>query len=175
MSDSPLFWLVLVLKIYRCPSNVFRMNVRIFICCTCYFQSSSPFFVYFGFLCLQDCSVSNFPLTQGGKGGHLLRFSSSVVLWGGRDTAKQILLACVGSARSGWTTLGLPQPKAACASWVHTAQFPQCSARALSQVDPAFHALFSCKSLRFLGALQGHRLGWAVLLVPFPGPSNSGD
>ena len=61
MSDSPLFRLVLVLKVYRCPSNVSIINFRILICCTCYFQSSSPFFVYFGFLSLQDSSVSNFP------------------------------------------------------------------------------------------------------------------
>ena len=54
---------------------------------------------------------------------------------------KQILLACVGSACSGWTTLGLPQPKVVCTSRVHTAQAPRCSARALSQVDPVFHTL----------------------------------
>ena len=46
-----------------------------------------------------------------------------------------------GSARSKWTTLGLPQPKVACTSCVHTAQAPRCSARALSQVDPVFRTL----------------------------------
>ena len=50
--------------------------------------------------------------------------------------------------------------------WVHTAQAPGCSARALSQVDPAFHALPSSKPLRFLGALQEHRPRWAVVLCP---------
>ena len=111
-----------------------------------------------------QCLIS--PLTLGGKGDHLLRLTCSVVLWGGRDTAKQIPLACVGNAHSGWTTLSLPQPKAACASWVYTARFPQCSARALSQVDPAFHALPRSKPLRFLGALQGHRPRLAVVLCP---------
>ena len=28
-------------------------NYRVLMCCTCHFQSSSLFFVYFGFLCLQ--------------------------------------------------------------------------------------------------------------------------
>ena len=50
-------------------------------------QSSSPFFVYFGFLGLQVSTVFNFTLTKGGEGGHLFRFTHSVVLWGGRDTA----------------------------------------------------------------------------------------
>ena len=70
---------------------------------------------------------------------------------------KTNLLAHVGGAHSGWSTLGLPQPKAACASRVHTAQAPGCSARALSQVDPVFCALPRSKPLRFLGALRGHR------------------
>ena len=88
---------------------------------------------------------------------------------------KQTPLACVGSACSGWTTLGLPQPKAACTSWVHPAQAPGCSARALSQVGPAFCALPRSRLLRFWGALQGHRPRWAVSFVPFPAPSDSGN
>ena len=42
---------------FQCLVNV---NYRILICCLCHFQSGSPFFVYFGFLCLQVFSVSNF-------------------------------------------------------------------------------------------------------------------
>ena len=88
---------------------------------------------------------------------------------------KQISLACVGSACIGWTTLGLPKLKAACASWVYTAQAPGCSARALSQVGTAFHALPKSKLLRFSGALQGHRPGWAMHFLSFPGLSNSSN
>ena len=88
---------------------------------------------------------------------------------------KQTPLACVGSACSGWTTLGLPQPKAACTSWVHPAQAPGCSARALSQVGPAFCALPRSRLLRFWGALQWHRPRWAVSFVPFPALSDSGN
>ena len=85
------------------------------------------------------------------------------------------MVVCVGSACSGWTTLGLPQPRAACVSWVHTAQAPGCSARALSQVDPAFLALPRSKQLRFSHAPQGHRPSWVVCFVPFPGLKSSGD
>ena len=53
----------------------------------------------------------------------------------------KIPLAYVGSAHSGWTTLGLPQPKAACASQVYTAQTAGYSARVLFQVGSVFHAL----------------------------------
>ena len=60
----------------------------------------------------------------------------------------QIPLACMGSAHTGWTTLSFSQPKTACTSQVHTAQAPVYSARALPQVDPAFHVLFQglCRS-----------------------------
>ena len=86
-----------------------------------------------------------------------------------------MLLAYVGSAHSGWTTLGLPQPKVACTSQVHTVQSPECSARALSQVRPVFCARPRSKSLRFSSALQGHRRRWAVHFVTFPGPRCSSD
>ena len=88
---------------------------------------------------------------------------------------KQILLACVGSTCSVGSTLGLPQLKAACASWVYTAQSPGCSAGSLSKAGPAFHALPRSKPLRFSGTLQGHRLCWVCVFVPFPGLSSSGD
>ena len=90
------------------------INFRFLICCICHFQSGSPFFAYLGFLFLQVSSVSNFfpdtreqtwPLTY----THLF---SCVV--GREGHYRQILLVCVGSAYSGWTTLGLPQPKAHC-------------------------------------------------------------
>ena len=43
-------------------------NYRVLICCTYHFQSSSLFFVYFGFLCLHVSPVSHFcPDTRGRK------------------------------------------------------------------------------------------------------------
>ena len=47
---------------------------------------------------------------------------------GKEEHSKQISLACVGSACSVWTTLGLPQFTAACAFRVYTTQVPECPA-----------------------------------------------
>ena len=85
-------------------------------------------------------------LTQGGEDGRLVMFTSSVVLWGGR---KQISLACVGSARSAWTTLGLPS------SWRHVLSWSTL--------------------LRFQVAQQGHCPKWTLCFVHFPGLSCSGS
>ena len=49
---------------FQCLVNA---NYRILISCTCHFQSGSLFFVYFGFLCLQVSSVSNFRLDTRGQ------------------------------------------------------------------------------------------------------------
>ena len=62
--------------------------------------------------------------------------------------------------------LGLPQLKAACASWVYTSQAPGCSSGARSKADPAFCAPPRSKPLKFLGTLQGRRLGSACVLCP---------
>ena len=78
---------------------------------------------------------------------------------------KQISLACVGSAHSGWTTLGLSQLTACVLAWVYTLRL-QGALQALSKVDPAFCALPRSKPLRFSGTPQGHRLGWACVLCP---------
>ena len=133
--------------------------------------------LYFGFLCLQVSSVSNFlPDTRGQKWPfiHVHSFSCAVEREG-HCKKKKISLACVGSAHSRWTTWGFPQGKTTYTSQVHTAQAPGCFAIALSQVGPVFHALPRSKLLRFSGALQGHRPRWAVSFVPFPGPTHSGD
>ena len=55
--------------------------------------------------------------------------------------------------------IGFATAQDACASWVYTAQAPGRSARALSQVGPAFRALPRSNPLRFSGALEGHRPG----------------
>ena len=89
---------------------------------------------------------------------------SSVGGWKGR--CKQISLACVGSAHSVRTTLGLPQLKVACAFWVYTPQAAGCSAGEPSKADPAFCALLRSRLLRFLGTLQGPRFSWVCILCP---------
>ena len=128
------------------------INCRVLICYTCYFQSSYPFFVYFAFLCLQVSSVSNFHLdTRRAKVANYLGSHIQLSCWWG-GTLQTNTTAYVESSHSGWTTLGLPQPKEVCASWVYTAHSPGCSARALSQVEPAFCVLPRSNPLRFLGA-----------------------
>ena len=86
---------------FQCLVNA---NYRILICCTCHFQSGSLFFVYFGFLCLQVSSVSNFHPDTRGRWWTLFYahlFSCAV----GRERhCKQIILVC---ARSVSATLGL--------------------------------------------------------------------
>ena len=72
---------------------IVNINCRIFVCCTCHFQSGSLFIVYFGFLCLQVSSVSNFHPDTGGKSGHLFQLTCSVVSWGRRDTTN-ITVVC---------------------------------------------------------------------------------
>ena len=149
-----------------CPlQHLDNVNYRVLISCTCHFQSSSVFFVYFGFLYLQVSSLSNFhPDTRGQK--VVTNLACSAVLCGGKDTANKYCWRVLGSACTVWTTLGLPQLKVACASWVYTAQAPGCSAGALSRVGPVFCALPRSKLLRFSGNLQAHRLSWACILCP---------
>ena len=106
---------------------------------------------------------------------------------------------CWGSGLSVWTTLSLPQPKAACASWVYTAQAPGYSAGVLSKSGPVFCALptsaqvLSCsgslvlckgtnfvgcvfcafprsKQLRRPGVCRAHCPRWALCLNHLPGP-----
>ena len=111
-----------------------------------------------------QCLIS--ALTQGGEGGHLFRLICADA--GGRDTAANTAGMC-RECSHGWTTLGLPQPKTACPSCVHTTQAPGCSARALSRVGPAFCARPMSELLRFLGAPQGHRPRRAVCFVRVAG------
>ena len=68
-----------------------------------------------------QCLIS--ALTQGGSGGHFLRLTCSVVLWGGRNTAN----------KQHWRVLAVSQPHWAypthgtCALSAHTAQALGCS------------------------------------------------
>ena len=174
MSDSPLFQLLLVLKFYKCTSDAVSINFRVLICCTCNFGSSSLLFVY---LASSVCKSLQCLISALHKEAKVITNLGSLIqcVVGKEGQCKLISLACVGSACSIWATLGLSEPKLACASWVYTAQALSCSARVLSQVSPAFHALPRSKQLRFLGTLQGHRPGWAVHFLPFPGLRSSGD
>ena len=70
---------------FQCLVNI---NDRVLIHCTCHLQSGSLFFILASSVCKSlQCVIST--LTQGGKGGQLFRLTCSVVLWGGRDTARK--------------------------------------------------------------------------------------
>ena len=66
-----------------------------------------PFFVYFGFLCLQVSSVSNFFSETNGRMWSLIQTHLFSFVVGREEHHKQISLACVVSASSVWTMLGL--------------------------------------------------------------------
>ena len=90
-------------------------------------------------------------------------------------TLQTNIVACVGSARSVWTTLGLPQFKAVCASWVYTAQAPgysagHCPKQTLRFVD--FPGL-SCSGSGSQVFCKGTHNQLGMCSVPFPGPSSS--
>ena len=94
---------------------------------------------------------------------------------GKEEHCKDLLLACVGSARSVWTTLGFPQLMAACAFPAYTAQAPGCSARELSKADLCFVHLagVSCSGSGSWVLHKGTDSGMHFVL--FPGLSSSGD
>ena len=159
------------LKVYRPRRCLVSVNYRVLICCTCHFQSGSLFFVYFGLFCKSlQCLIST--LTQGGKDGHLLRLTCSVVLWGGSDTANKYYW-CV------WGALAVHGPHWVCPAHgvcgfpVCTAQAPGCSAGALSKADAAFCALPRSEQLRQPAPWPAHCPRWAPSLTHLLGPSPS--
>ena len=167
-----MFQLILLLKVciedllyredpFQCLVNV---NYRVLICCACHFQSGSPFFVYFGFLCLQVSSVSNFCPDTGGGGGHLSRLPCSAALRGGRNPASKHHWRVWECSQCMDHTGFAPTHSGVCFPSLHCSG----SAGVLSRAGPAFCALPRSKLLRFgfLGTLQMHRLGWACVLCP---------
>ena len=99
-------------------------------------------------------------------------FSSAV---GREEHCKQITLACVGNAHSVGGHTGFAPTHDLCVFPIYTAQAPGCSAE-LSKASPGLRALPRSKLLRFRfsGTPQRHRV-LGLRLVPFSGPSSSGD
>ena len=105
---------------------------------------------------------------------------------GREEHSKQISLACVGSARSVWTTVGLLQLQVAqqghCPKWALCFMyFPglSCSGsgsrvlhRSTDSVGCVFCALPRSEQLRQLGAWRAHCPRWAVHLNHLPGPTH---
>ena len=126
-----------------------NVNYRVLISCTCHFQSSSLFSVYFGFLCFQASSMSNFhPDTRWRKVVTYLGSLVQLCCVEGRIMQTNIAGVCGG-------VLALYAPHWVCPS-------------------SSWHVLPGSTLLRLQGGLQGHCPKWALCFVHFPGPSCSG-
>ena len=111
--------------------------------------------------------MSNFCPDTGGEGGHLFRFTCSVLLWGQRDTANKYHWHV-------WGALAASRPNLVCpCSWCVCPPCPHCSGSRLvhqepSEACPELHAPPRSKPLRFWhsGSPQRRRLRWACVLCP---------
>ena len=115
-------------------------------------------------------------LTQGGSGVSFFRLTSSVVLWGGRNTADKYpwcLWGVLPVSRPHWVC---PNSGRVCFPILHCSG-SRLLCQELSEAGPGLSALPRPKLLRFRfsGMPQRCRLCWACVFVPFPGPSSSGD
>ena len=113
------------------------VNYRVLICCTCHFQSSS---FYLGSRVQLCC----------GEGGTLPTIITSM---------------CGECSQCTDHTRSAPAHSCVCFPCLHCSG-SRVLCRALSKVEPVFHALLRSKLLRFRfsGSLQGHRPGWACVL-----------
>ena len=149
------------------PSNVANANYRVLICCTFRFQSDFFFFVYFGFLCFQVSSVSNFhPDTRGRRWSFIQVHLFNCAAEGG--TLQTYITGVCGECSQCFSRTGFAPAHSVCVFIVDTAQAPGCFAGELSKVGPGLHALPRSKPLRFRfsGTPQRHRLNWACVLCP---------
>ena len=111
----------------------------------------------------------------------VVTYLSSLVQFccGEGGTLQTNITGMCGECSQCFSHTGFAPTHSVCAFQVYTAQAPGCSAGELSKVSSGLHALPRSKPLRFRfrfsGTPQRHRLGWACVSVPFPGPSSSGN
>ena len=158
---------------FLCLTCLVSIKYRILICCTCCFQSSSLFFVYFLliFLFLQVSSLCNFCPDTGGEDGHLCRLTCSVALCGGRDIANKYRWRV-------WGLLAVYGPHWVCPS----SRRPVLPGSTPPRLQVALQGPCPKPALHFVHfpgrSPAGSRIlrkGTDVHFVPFPGPSSSGD
>ena len=109
-----------------------------------------------------QCLIS--ALTQGGGGGHFVRLTCSVVLWGGRDAANKYHWRVFTVSRPHWVC---PHSWRVCFPCLHCLG-SRLLCWELSEVGAGLYALPRSKPLRFryLGSPQRRRLSWACVLCP---------
>ena len=116
------------------------------------------------------------PLTQGGEGGHLLRLTCSVVLWGGRNTANRYQWRV-------WGLLAVYGPHWVCPSSGQrvlsgsTLLRSQVALQGTVQCGPCISCTsqVSAAQVQVLGYSARAQTWLGMRFVPFPGPSSSGD
>ena len=87
-----------------------------------------PLFILASSVCWSlQCLIS--ALTQGVCGGHFFRFTCSVMLWGGRNTANKYHWRVCGECSQCLGHTGFAPAHGVCAFPVYTAQALGCSAR----------------------------------------------
>ena len=144
-----------------------NVNYRVLISCTCHFQSSSLFSVYFGFLCFQASSMSNFhPDTRWRK---VVTYLGSLVqsCCGEGGTLQTNITGMCGECSQCMDHTGFaPAHSSVCFPSLHCSG----SAGILSKAGPAFYTLPRSKLLRFRfsDTSQRRRLGWSCILCPLP-------
>lgn len=128
----------------------FPPNCRILVYCTCHFWGSCSRFLYFLRLASSSCKSLQCIISVVTQNDPLFRLNCTVEREG---HCKQTLLACMGSAVSGWPIWGCqnPHPNLSgswvlcedtvphelcilCTSQVQVTQFPGCNMNAQSQV-----------------------------------------
>ena len=110
---------------FQCLVNA---NYSVLICCTCHFQRGSLFFVYFGFLCLQVSSVSNFcPDTRGRR---VVTYLGSLIqlCYGEGGTLQTNIIGVCGECSQCMDHSGVAPAHSVYAFLVYTAEAPGCSA-----------------------------------------------
>ena len=147
---------------FKCTISV---NCRVLICCTCNFWSGFLLFVY---LASSVCKSLQCLMSALHKEAKVITNSGSLVQLCCREggTMQTNITGMCGECLQCGATLGMSEPKVACASWVYTAQVLSCSARVLSQVGPAFHAPPRSKQLRFSHTPKGTDLDGLCILCP---------
>ena len=161
---SSLYFFLRSIGPFQCLVNA---NNRVLICCTCYFQSRSLFFVYFGFLCLQISSVSNFCPDKGAKGVTYLGSLIQLCCGEGGTLQTNITGMCRECSQCMDHTGFASAHRGVCFPGLqHSGSRLLC--RVTVQTGPGLCSLPMCKLLRFSfsSTPQKHRLGSACLWYP---------
>ena len=146
--------------------SLVNANCRVLICCTCHFQNgSSSLFILASSVCKSlQCIIS--ALTEGGKGGHLFRFTCSVLLWGGRNTVNKYYWHVWGVLTEYGPYWICPQLMQCVLSRSTLLRLRVALQGELSKVGPVFFALPRSEQLRQPSGKYAVPGGLCILITP---------